>query len=131
MIVADTHVLIWDALDPSRLSSKAQQAITQANQNDGILVADISLWEIAMLIQKGRIQVSTDIHSFLNLLLQANNIHLVPISAEIAAQSVQLPAAINLDPADRLIVATALVNDASLVTVDRNLRSAPQISTIW
>ncbi|MCB0107339.1 MAG: PIN domain-containing protein, partial [Caldilineaceae bacterium] len=82
-------------------------------------------------IQKGRIQVSTDIQSFLNLVLQANNIQLIPISTEIATQSVQLPTTVNSDPADRLIVATAIVKKATLVTADHNLRSTSQIPTIW
>lgn len=131
MIVVDTHVLIWDALEPDKLSHAAKAAIAVANQTDGILVADISLWEIAMLIQRGRIQVSTDIHSFLNLIVEANRIQLSPISPEIAAQSTQLPATVNLDPADRLIVATAMFKGVALVTADRNLRAISQIVTIW
>jgi len=131
MIVVDTHVLIWDALEPEKLSQAAKEAIAVANQTDGLLVADISLWEIAMLIQKGRIQVSTDTHSFLNLIVEANRIQLSPISPEIAAQSAQLPATVNLDPADRLIVATAMVKGVALVTADRNLRATAQIVTIW
>lgn len=131
MIVLDTHILIWDALEPAKLSQLAKEAIAAANQTGEIWVADISLWEIAMLIQKGRIQVSTDVQTFLNLVLQANNIQLVAISPEIAAQSVQLSATINADPADRLIAATTIVKQATLVTADRNLRSASQIATIW
>ena len=131
MILLDTHVLIWDALAPNRLSTQAQQAIVQANQQDGMLIADISLWEIAMLVQKGRIQVTTNCQSFINLLLQANKIRVIPISSQIATQAVQLPALINKDPADRLIVATALVEKAMLVTADSNLRSIQAITTLW
>lgn len=131
MIVVDTHVLIWDALNPNRLSPDARAAIMRANQTTGIFVADITLWEIAMLTQKGRIQVTMDVHSFLNLLLQANEIHLVAISPEIAAHSVHLPATVNYDPADRLIVATALEKNFPLVTADRNLQSSAPISIIW
>jgi len=131
MILLDTHVIIWDALAPSRLSLPVQQAIAQANQQDGILIADISLWEIAMLVQKGRVQIATDCQSFINLLLQANKTHLVPISPAIATQSVQLPALVNKDPADRLLVATALVEQAVLVTADHNLRQISAITTLW
>lgn len=131
MILLDTHVIIWDALAPSRLSLPVQQAIAQANQQDGILIADISLWEIAMLVQKGRVQIATDCQSFINLLLQANKTRLVPISPAIATQSVQLPALVNKDPADRLLVATALVEQAVLVTADHNLRQISAITTLW
>jgi PIN domain nuclease of toxin-antitoxin system len=69
MIAVDTHILIWDALLPAHLSPAAVEAIATANQADGIIVADISLWEIAMLIRKERVQVETDCRFFLNLIL--------------------------------------------------------------
>jgi PIN domain nuclease of toxin-antitoxin system len=131
MILLDTHVLIWDALTPARLSLNAQQVIAQANQQNGIVICDISLWEIAMLIQKGRVQVATDSLTFINLLLQANKTVVRPISSTIAALSAQLPSPINHDPADRLIAATAIAEGIPLVTADRNLQRAPQLSTIW
>lgn len=131
MILLDTHVIIWDSLAPNRLSVQAEQAIAQANQQDGMLIADISLWEIAMLVQKGRIQIATDCQSFITLLLQANKTRVVPISPAIATQAVQLPALVNKDPADRLLVATALVEQAVLVTADHNLRQISAITTLW
>lgn len=131
MIAVDTHILIWDALAPERLSSPATAALAAANQGDGLLLADICLWEIAMLVQKGRIQVGIDCQSFLNLIVQANLIHVRTITPQIAALSTQLPSAINADPADRLIVATALAEGVSLITADRNLRTAEWVTTIW
>ncbi len=131
MIVADTHILIWDALVPDRLSTAARQAIAQANDGDGLLICDISLWEIAMLIRKGRVQVDTDCHSFVNLVLQANKTFVQPITPRIAALSAELSAAVGKDPADRLIAATAIVMHLTLVTADSNLRSAPEVATLW
>lgn len=131
MIALDTHILIWDALSPNRLSTAAVDAIAAANQADGIVVADISLWEIAMLLQKGRVQVATDCRAFLNLILQANQIQVQSITPQIAALSTQCLSTINADPADRLIVATALTAGVPLVTADRRLRSSDEIPTIW
>lgn len=131
MILLDTHVLIWDALTPARLSAPARQAIAEANQSDGILVCDISLWEIAMLVQKGRVQVDADCQAFINLILQANRTTVQAITPQIAALAVGLPPAINQDPADRLIVATALAEDVALVTADSNLQAAEMVSTLW
>jgi len=54
MIVVDTHIILWDALKPEMLSQRAKKAISLANKEDGILFCEISLWEIAMLIKKGR-----------------------------------------------------------------------------
>lgn len=131
MIVVDTHALIWDALAPNRLSATAQRALSEANAGDGLLICDISLWEIAMFIQRGRVQVGVDCQSFINLILQANKTRVQPITPLIATLSVQLPAGINKDPADRLIVATALAENAPLLTADRPLRDANVVTTIW
>jgi len=131
MIVLDTHVIIWDALKPELLSDPARQAIDLANRQDGLIFCDISLWEIAMLIHKGRLQVEVEYPDFINLVLQANRYILHRITPTIAHRSTQLPVTINADPADRLIAATALVENAVLVTADKNLRKATTIPTLW
>ncbi len=131
MIAVDTHILIWDALTPERLSPAARQAIAKANQADGLLICDISLWEIAMLIHKGRVQVEVDCQSFINLVLQANKTTVQPITPQIATLAVELAAEISSDPADRLIAATALAEQVHLLTADSNLRATSLISTMW
>ena len=131
MIVLDTHVILWDALAPERLSELARKTIVQANENDGLIICDISLWEIAMLLQKGRVQVDVDSQTFINLLLQANKSRVLATSPQIAVLAAQFPAEINKDPADRLIAATALAENATLITADRNLRAAGLIPTLW
>jgi PIN domain nuclease of toxin-antitoxin system len=67
MIVADTHVIIWDALKLERLSLRARKTITDANNGDGIIFCDISLWEIAMLVHKGRLSVGIGYLQFITL----------------------------------------------------------------
>ena len=131
MIVIDTHIIIWDALAPDRLSMPAKRAIAQANEEDGLIICDISLWEIAMLLEKGRVQVDADPQTFINLILQANKTIVQAITPRIATMAVQLPPAINNDPAGRLIVATALAEDIPLLTADSNLQATPLISTLW
>jgi PIN domain nuclease of toxin-antitoxin system len=131
MVTIDTHVLVWLALAPNRLSRAAEQAVAQANHTDGILLAGISLWEVAMLVQKGRIQINTDTESFLQLALQAFSIKARPITPQIATLAVQFASSVNQDPADRLIMATAAVENVPLVTADHNLQAANIVPTIW
>ncbi len=131
MIVLDTHVIIWNALQPDRLSRKAKSTIAKANQEDGILFCDISLWEIAMLIHKKRVVVDTSYAEFIHLLLASNKYILKMITPEIAELSTTLPASISKDPADRIIAATSIIEHAQLVTADANLRKASILETIW
>lgn len=131
MIVLDTHAIVWDALRPELLSRKAKKAITQANENDGIIFCEISLWEIAMLIHKKRVYVETTYLNFIQLVKASNKYIFRGISPEIAELSAQLPTEVTNDPADRIIAATAMVEKAPLVTADKNLRKAKMIRTLW
>lgn len=83
-----------------------------------------------MLVQKGRVQVDIDCHSFIRLILEANNCRVQPITPQNAAMSVQLADSVNQDPADRLIMATAIAEHLPLLTADQNLRAANVVPTI-
>lgn len=131
MIVVDTHIIVWDALRPELLSDNAKSAISQANENDGILFCEISLREIAMLVKKGRISLDTSYQEFIRLVLLSNNYQLQGITPKIAELSTQLSEDINNDPADRIIAATSLVMGFPLVTADKNLNRADDLMTIW
>lgn len=131
MITIDTHVVIWDALKPELLSSKARDAIQIANGEDGIILCEISLWEIAMLIDKKRIDVPISYIEFINLVKASNKYVIQGITPEIAELSIKLPDDVNQDPADRLISATSIVMNSPLVTADKNLRKSNSIRTIW
>jgi PIN domain nuclease of toxin-antitoxin system len=131
MIVTDTHVIIWDALTPERLSTKAKKAIDIANNHDGIIFCEISLWEIAMLMRKGRLCVDVNYQEFIKLVSNSNNYVFKGISPEVAELSTHLLSDTNKDPVDRIISATAIVERAKLVTCDKILRRSKKIPTIW
>jgi len=131
VIAVDTHVIIWDALKPELLSKRAKAAIARANEEDGIIFCEISLWEIAMLVQKGRISIAVSYLEFIKLLFASNQYRLQGITPEIAELSTQLPEYINKDPADRIIAATSLIRKIPLVTADSNLLQADMLTTIW
>lgn len=131
MILLDTCTIVWNALNPQLLSKNAKKAIERANQQDGCYFCDMSLWEIAMLIKKGRLDPGTDYKTFIDLVFQTNKFTLIGIDADIAHTSVSLPATVNQDPVDRILVATAMVKKVPLVTPDKNLREAGCVETIW
>lgn len=131
MIVVDTHVILWDALKPELLSAAAKQAIIRANKGDGIMFCEISLWEIAMLIQKERVCIEASYQDFVKWVFLSNKYQYQGITPEIAELSTQLPEEINKDPADRIISATALVQKIPLVTADSNLKRCSMLTTIW
>jgi PIN domain nuclease of toxin-antitoxin system len=130
LIVLDTHALIYDALTPARLSARARKAIALAFTERKIACSDISLWEIAMLIAHERLDPAMDARQFLDDMLAARQVRVLPITAEIAVLS-QSDLFSHGDPADRLIAATARLHRAPLITSDAKLRKLKEVTTIW
>ena len=131
VVVIDTCVMIWDALEPKKLSAKAKKTIEGVDRESNLIISDISIWEISMLFKKGRIQVDETPANLINTILIARNYIVKSISPEIAELSVNLNDEINNDPADRLIVATSILENCPLVTADKNLIDAKIVETIW
>jgi PIN domain nuclease of toxin-antitoxin system len=129
VIFLDTHVLIWMASDPKRLSKKAREAIREARERTGVGIAAITLWELAWLAENGRIQIAGSVESFVRE--TSSRVIVEPITPEIAAFAVQLPSSFPKDPADRLISATAMAEGAALVTADERIRQSKVVRTIW
>lgn len=131
VITIDTHIIIWDALKPELLSEKAKLELEQANNSNGIIFCDISFWEIAMLVQKGRLEIDISYIDFIDLVKASNNYLFQSITPEIADLSTRLYSEINSDPADRIIAATSMITNTPLITSDKNLRLSKNINTIW
>ncbi|MEW6428839.1 MAG: type II toxin-antitoxin system VapC family toxin [Thermodesulfobacteriota bacterium] len=131
MILVDTCVLVFDSLQPERLSQKAQAALDEAEERSALFCCDISLWEIAMLVAKGRLDPGTDSLSYIDLALTARQIIVLPIIPAIAHLSVAMTKWNHYDPADRIIAATARHHHARLVTSDKRLLQLQGIETIW
>ncbi len=131
MILLDTCAIVWDALQPNKLTAKAKKAINNADENNKLFICDISFWEISMLIKRKRIEVDETAANLIRLILGSRNYTVINISPEIAELSVNLDSEINSDPADRLIVATSILKQTPLVTADQNLRNAEIVDTLW
>ncbi len=129
MILLDTCAIIWDALEPGKLTANAKKTIK--HYEGELIICDISIWEISMLIKKKRLVIDATAAGFIDLLLQSRNFHVQAITPEIASLSVDFGPEISSDPADRLIAATSIVMHAPVITADRALRDAEVVETIW
>jgi len=115
--------------DSKRLSKPAAAAIRTAQEKGGLAVSAITLWELASLMARGRIQAYGTVDASVRLLIEGVAVR--PITPEIAALATQFPNDYSPDPADQLIGATARAEGMSLVTKDENIRRSPLLRTIW
>ena len=131
MIFLDTHVIVWRALEPEKIPVKTRHALDQEEKLRPLRICEISLFEIAMLMKRGRLNTDLDYREFMDLILAANDYVLTGINPEIAALAVDWPDKVNKDPADRIILAAASYYKGRLVTADLNLRKAGIVTTVW
>ena len=131
MIVLDTHTLLWWVNDPTTLSEPAKDAIDTAVKSKTVHVSCISSWEIALLVERGRLRLALDVRDWLCRCEALPFLTFVAVGNAIAIESVRLPDFPHADPADRIIAATALSLGAALVSKDDKLRNYPHLKTIW
>ena len=118
-LLLDTHILLWSLSGSDKLPSKMKNEL-EKNSNS-LWLSPISVWEILMLCEKDRIQIDhKDSITWLKKVLKSIPLKEAPLNHEVAIRSrqVELP---HQDPADRFLVATALVYDLTLMTVDQQI----------
>ena len=126
----DTHILIWWLNDASRLSRKQREVVDSASADSPLLVSDISLWEVATLCDLGRIRLAVPLREWLDKAVAPPLVRRQGISPAIAAELAALPDSFHRDPADRILVATARVLGATLLTHDRRIIEANLVETV-
>ncbi|MGB9440095.1 MAG: type II toxin-antitoxin system VapC family toxin [Desulfobacterales bacterium] len=131
MIVLDTHTWIWFISKPEVLSKRAKKAVSAAVKEKSVLISSISAWEVALLVIKKRLTLSLDVTDWIAKSEGLPFIQFIEISNAIAIKSVNLPQPLHPDPADRIIIATALSAGVPLVTKDKKLLNYPHVKTIW
>ncbi len=117
-VLLDTHVLVWLLAGNPRLGKEARRLIREAAQADLLHLSAISPWEIAVLVQKGRLLLEQDVGEWIAAALALPGIRLEPLSPAIAVASTRLPGSLHADPADRIITATARHLGTALITAD-------------
>lgn len=122
-LLLDTHMFVWLLAGNENISAKAIQAVEECTKAEGqILISVISIWEIGMLSQKGRLIFKEPVLQWIQEALKAPYVKLATISPEIAIESCVLPGEFHGDPADRMIVATSRVLNTPLLTKDERIR---------
>jgi len=128
VILLDTHAWIWWASQSPKLSNLARQRI-EVESTVGI--TPISCWEVAMLVEKGRLKLDRDVGQWVDDAMALPKLILAPLTPRIAVRSVRLPSDFHGDPADRMIVATAQEMGAPVVTKDERIQQSGLVATIW
>ncbi len=139
MILLDTHALLWWASgDLQRLSPRALAAIVeeversaQPGQPPGLLVSAISCWEVAMLVQRGRLALSLEVERWLALVASIPAVRLLPLEPAVAVAATRLPEPFHADPADRFLVAQARELAVPLLSADSKIRAYPHLQCLW
>jgi PIN domain nuclease of toxin-antitoxin system len=130
VILVDTHVVVWLALEPANISKKARAVIEETRgDGQGIAISDITLFEIAQIESKHRIKLSSSLETFLSE-VEARFV-VLPITGRVCVRAMSLPLVYPKDLADRIIGATALVEGIPLVTADDDVRRSKVLRTIW
>lgn len=132
MIVLDTHAWIWFVDRPEALGQKAAKAIEQARaRGDRLCVSCISTWELHMLIARGRLALTIAPDVWVSRCERSDAFRFEPVNNDIARLSVTACATLHGDPADRIIVATALYLGAPVVTCDEKIRNSGLVKCLW
>ena len=129
-VLLDTHVLIWSLSDSENVSGRVKKIIDDAKNENRLLISSISLWEIAMLKSKKRINIYKPIKEFLKAIVEIDGIKVIDISSYIAADSTLLLDNFHGNPADRIIASTAINNGAILLTRDSQILSWAELGNI-
>lgn len=130
MILLDSHVVIWLLTAPERLTERARNAILQARvTGEKLGYSPVSLYEIAYAARRKRLLLASTTEEFIAAL--QGRLEFVPLTSEIAVCAAELPDPFHGDPLDRIIAATAIVHDCSLITHDREMHRAKLCKTLW
>jgi PIN domain nuclease of toxin-antitoxin system len=131
VILLDTHAWVWWLAEPERLTKPAHQAIQRNLASGSVGISTFSTWELALLVQRKRLQLSIDLVEWIAETERIKNVTFYPVNNHIALQSVNLPGSFHPDPADRILVATARHLGATMITGDAKILDYPHVKSLW
>ena len=128
MIVLDTHIWVWWVDNSPRLTERLRELV-EDHQSSGLGVSIFSCWEVAKLVEKGRMELTCPVSEWLDAGLAYPSVQLLELTLPIVVQATQLEGFHN-DPADQIIVATAQVNGCPLLTIDTKIVNYPHVQVL-
>jgi len=131
MIVLDTHAWVWFLSNPELLSKKAKRYVDVAVEEKAIMISSISAWEVALLVARKRLILTLELSNWIAKSEMLPFLKFIPVDNSVAIKSVNLPQPLHRDPADRIIIATAISLGAPIVTKDEKILNYPHVQTIW
>jgi PIN domain nuclease of toxin-antitoxin system len=131
VIVLDTHALLWWLMQSPKLSARAKSEIRRGKRPGSLVVSAISIFEIATVARRGRLQLETTLDQWLDLAKSLPELRIEPVSEAIARLAGTLLETFPGDPADRIIIATAIELKAKVLTANSRLRQSRRVETIW
>lgn len=126
-LLLDTHIWLWSLLEPARLTKGVAGALE--DERNELWLSPISVWELTILMEKGRVTVEADLEEWVAQAMEKSAAKEAPVTREVALETrkIHLP---HRDPADRFLAATASVFDLTLVTADQHLLALKGLSTL-
>lgn len=130
MILLDTHALLWWLIAPNKLSPRARAACEEIERSGGGVVSSISIWEIALKHRLGKLELPGPVSEMVARLEQDRLVHLRAVDAATWLQTAQLEWD-HRDPADRVIVATAMLAGVPILTKDEAMHTQKLVECVW
>jgi PIN domain nuclease of toxin-antitoxin system len=130
-MILDTHAVLWWIQDEDKIGAAGKYIIDNATAANPVFVSSITFWEIALLVQKERLELKLPVQQWLEKLASLEMIDTIPITWKIAARSTTLSSLETADPADRFIISSAIEHGIPILTKDEKIQKFSQVETIW
>jgi PIN domain nuclease of toxin-antitoxin system len=126
-LLLDTHIWIWNDLQPEKLSSEVSQEM--ANANNELWLSPVSIWELMLLVEMKRLKLNQEFNRWVSDSVKDLDLKEVPFTWDVAHE-LRCSILQHGDPADRFLVATARAYDMTLITADQNLLRLPDLKLL-
>jgi PIN domain nuclease of toxin-antitoxin system len=127
-VLLDTHIWLWRLLEPERLPTRTEEVL--ADTATEICLSPVSVWETLVLARKGRVALGPSPEEWVRTALRRSQPAMVPLTHDIAIRAESLDGFTSRDPADRFLVASALVEELTIASTDKAMAQFKPLATV-